>query len=207
MVINAADGRTVVCDPYDASYGYLMPEDEADLITVSHDHTDHNATSCIRGEPKVIKGAGKFSEDGIDITGVSTWHDNEGGRLRGENTVYNIRMDNINFVHMGDIGHVLEKHQVEMLRPCDILAVPVGGVFTVDWEGACRIVRQLDPQVVIPIHYHTPLSRLRIDSHEKFTERFLEIRSVDMWDGKRSDIPGNTTVYLLRPCGEAVETV
>ncbi|MFH1415924.1 MAG: MBL fold metallo-hydrolase [Elusimicrobiota bacterium] len=206
MVLNTADGITVVCDPYDDSYGYVMPADKADIITVSHDHTDHNASWRIQGEPTVIKGAGKYSEYGISMTGVSTWHDNEGGRSRGSNTVFNIRIDNINFVHMGDIGHVLEKHQAEMLRPCDILAVPVGGVFTVDWEGAARIVEQLDPRIVIPIHYHTPSSRLRIDTHEKFTGRFLETRSMELWDGNRSDIPENITVCLLQPCGEVKET-
>lgn len=202
MVLESVSGLKVMCDPYDNSCGYTQPQEEADIVTVSHDHFDHNAVSIVKGSPIVIKETGELEEKGIKIKGIHTWHDTENGSSRGGNIVYRLEIDNINFVHMGDIGHVLTGDQINDLKPCDILSVPVGGVYTVDADGAREIVNQLDPQVVIPIHYHTPSNKIGLNPVDEFLKDFLEVKRDKIWEGTRRDIPEQVVVHVLMAHGE-----
>lgn len=202
MVLESVSGLKVLCDPYDDSCGYSPPADAVDIVTVSHDHFDHNAVDVVKGAPVIFKETGEFKEEGIEIRGIHTWHDTEGGNKRGSNIVYRFEIDNINFIHMGDVGHVLTEEQVADIKPCDILAVPVGGVYTVDAGGAREIVSQLDPQIVIPVHYHTPSNKIGLNTAEDFLKDFPEVRREEIWEGTRGDIPERVMIYVLAAHGE-----
>lgn len=203
MVIESVDGVRIMCDPYDDSVGYSLPDKEViDIVTISHDHFDHNAVDTIMGTPKTFREDGEFIERGIKIIGVHTWHDTEEGGKRGGNIAYKFVIDNINFIHLGDIGHILTEQQVKCLTPCDILAVPVGGVFTVDAAGAQEIVKQLNPRIVIPIHYDTPSNKVGLNSADTFMKGFMEVKREKIWTGVRSDIPNQIVVWMLKAHGE-----
>lgn len=202
MLIETSEDIKILTDPYDESLGYKLPDDEVDIVTISHDHFDHNAYVKIKGSPIVIREEGEFRERGIKIKGIHTWHDNKEGRLRGDNIAYKFEIDNINFVHLGDLGHLLSDEQVKELRPCDILAVPVGGVFTINAKAARDIVDQLNPQVVIPMHYATPSNKAGLDSEEEFIKEYLEVKRVKNWIGSRANIPRQTIIYVLLAHGE-----
>jgi L-ascorbate metabolism protein UlaG (beta-lactamase superfamily) len=205
MVLETFGGTKIMCDPYDESYGYELPKEEVDILTVSHmQHCDHNAVEIVRGNPKIINETGEYEEKGLKIKGIHTWHDSEFGSKRGDNIVYRFEVDNIFFVHMGDIGHILTDDQVKEITPCDILAVPVGGTYTVDADEAYEIVKQLNPQVVIPIHYHTPSNRIGLDTAEHFLEKFLEIKREKIWEGSRVNITNFQTAYALYAHGEKI---
>ncbi len=202
VVLESLSGLKILCDPYDKSIGYSLPTEEVDIITVSHNHFDHNAVGFVKGSPKVIRKTGEYYEDRININGIHTWHDSEMGRLRGNNISYRIEMDNISFVHLGDLGHVLEIHQVNALMPCDILFIPVGGIYTLDVDSAYEVVKQLKPQIVIPIHYHTPSNKTGIDSADNFIDKFLEVRNMKTVQVNRKNIPRHIAVYFLMAQGE-----
>jgi len=153
---------TVVIDPYDAQFTGLSPLKLAgDIVCVTHAHQDHNNVSAVAQteEDKVpfeISGPGEYEKNGVNIEGVGSFHDDSKGRERGKNTIYNITLDEINFVHLGDLGQKkLTQEQVEQLSNCDVLFIPVGGVFTIDGRDAPDIIAQLDPRIVVPIHYKT----------------------------------------------------
>lgn len=145
---------TVVTDPYDSSVGLKFPKHvEANVITVSHDHDDHNATTQIEGSPYVISGPGEYEVKGVSIFGLSTFHDDQKGKERGHNTMYRMEVDGISIVHLGDLGHHLSSEQVDELDGVSILMIPVGGVFTIDPTVAAQIVSDIEPLIVIPMHY------------------------------------------------------
>lgn len=146
---------TVVTDPYDsAKVGLKFPKlDGADIVTVSHDHGDHNATGNVDGAPFIISGPGEYEIKGVTVVGVSSFHDDQNGAERGANTIYKITIDDIRVCHLGDLGHKLSDDQLTKIGDVDVLLIPVGGVYTIDAKKAAEVVAQLEPLVVVPIHY------------------------------------------------------
>ncbi len=200
--IKVSSGVRIICDPYGEGTGYSIPRAAADIVTVSHDHFDHSAVDTVSGDPEVIRTEGEFSVKGVDIRGVSSWHDSEGGAKRGPNLIFSIKADNMNLVHLGDIGEVPDDEKAGVLRPCDILAVPVGGVFTIGAEEAFRAVEKLSPQAVIPIHYHTPSNTLGLSDSGEFLSKFMDVRRVKSLDITRERLPEMAAVFQLKALGE-----
>ena len=172
----------ILTDPFDDSIGYPIPDVTPDLITESHQHFDHNAHRFIKGNYKLIKDPGNFEEFGTRITGVVTYHDKSHGSERGKNIVFKIEFpDEMNVVHLGDLGHILDEKTVRILRPVNILLIPVGGYFTIEPDEAKRICEQLKPNVIIPMHYRTKYMNFPIKSVESFLRHFPsnKVKNVD----------------------------
>lgn len=146
---------SIVTDPYESAVlGIAYPKHvSCDIVTVSHNHADHNATKILEGSPFVVNGPGEYEIKGVGIVGISVFHDNEGGVKRGQNTVYRIEIDGMSVVHLGDLGHTLTDSQVESLGVVDILFVPVGGVYTINAQEAANVVHEVEPSMVIPMHF------------------------------------------------------
>ncbi len=176
--ILSEDGTVVVTDPYDASIGYSVPELRADVVTVSHEHYDHNNVAAVKGNPEVVKGAGEHIVDGMRFFGVSTYHDTVNGAERGENIVFLFDIDGMRLCHLGDLGHVLEGYQLAAIREraIDVLFIPVGGIYTIDARGASEVFAQLEPRITIPMHYKTPPLRLNIAGVDAFLEGKKRVR-------------------------------
>lgn len=148
---------TVVCDPFDSMIGLKFPKHvEADVVTVSHDHRDHNAVGEVEGSPFVVHGPGEYEIKGIGVVGYGVYHDNEKGAKRGKNTMYRIEVDGVSIVHLGDLGHTLSSDEVDELDGVNVLMVPVGGFYTIDAAAAVTVVNDIEPLIVIPMHYGRP---------------------------------------------------
>ena len=153
--ITAENGIKIVMDPYANMFGYKLPKIDANIVTTSHNHRDHNNVSAVKGNFVHIKDPGTFSQEGIDIKGIQTFHDKVSGNKRGKNIVYNFRIDGLNICHCGDLGHLLSPEQINEIGKVDILLLPIGGRATLDASGAAEVMKQLNPAVVIPMHYRT----------------------------------------------------
>ncbi len=149
---------TVVTDPFDSlMVGLKFPKHvSADAVTVSHDHEDHNAVKEIEGTPFIVRGPGEYEVKGVGIVGLGSYHDDEKGAKRGKNTIYRIEIDGIAIVHLGDLGHPLTTKEVDELDGVSVLLVPVGGVYSLDPAAAVAVVNEIEPLVVIPMHYSRP---------------------------------------------------
>jgi len=144
----------LVTDPFNPErVGIKFPKVEADIVTVSHEHEDHNMVSRIEGAKMVIEEPGEYELLGVSIIGIPSFHDDVGGKLRGENTIYVIEMDGLRVAHLGDLGHKLNDKTVDAMGDIDILMIPVGGVYTIGPKIAADIVREFEPGVTIPMHY------------------------------------------------------
>ncbi len=153
FLLTGTGGVKVLTDPFDEKVGYPLPKVEVDVVTVSHQHFDHNATHLLPGKPAVVEGPGRHTAAGIEIRGVATFHDQERGANRGANTVFVIGMDGLNVCHLGDIGHILSPESAAEIGAVDVLCVPVGGFYTIDGKVARETVDQLKPAVILPMHY------------------------------------------------------
>lgn len=164
-----AKGVVLVTDPYSSlDTGLKFPKVEADIVTVSHDHQDHNAISQVGGGPVIIRGPGEYEIKGIRIFGLSSFHDQDKGAKRGRNTIYQIKMDNLVLIHLGDLGEKLTQEQIELLGRVDVLMIPVGGIFTISASEAAKIAADLEPRIVIPMHYKVPGLKFELEEVEKF---------------------------------------
>ena len=148
----------VVTDPYDPDMvGLKFPKHTlADVVTVSHAHPDHNFINAVdQGETEmvVISGPGEYEVKGVDILGIAAFHDPNGGKDRGKNTLYRIDIDGISVVHLGDLGHKLTEEQEAAVGSVDVLFIPVGGFYTIDAKMAVEVVTALEPAIVVPMHY------------------------------------------------------
>ena len=138
------------------------------IVTVSHQHPGHSAVTSVLGSPRVIAGPGEYEVGGIEIVGVSTFHDFERGKKRGKNTVYVIELDDIVVCHLGDLGHMPTTEQLGQMRKVDVLLIPVGGDVIIDAAQAVEVISLIEPKIVIPMHYRTGEGDNRLDTVDRF---------------------------------------
>lgn len=164
---------SVVFDPYDPTFtGLGKLKLEADIVCVSHSHKDHNfveAVTSASGKPFVISGPGEYEKSGVNIVGVASFHDDSQGKERGKNTIYNMAIDGVNIVHLGDFGQKkLTQDQVEQLSNCDVLLIPVGSVYTISGKEAGDIIAQIEPKIIVPMHYKIDGIKFDLDGVKTF---------------------------------------
>jgi L-ascorbate metabolism protein UlaG (beta-lactamase superfamily) len=185
-----SDGITVITDPFNKEIGLKPPNCEADIITVSHDHSDHNNVSALRGHPFIIDCAGEYDVKDVLVEGVDSYHDDKEGALRGPNIIYRMEIDDISIVHLGDLGVSLNDAQLEKLAGTDILFVPVGGKYTLDAKGAVEVISQIEPRIVIPMHYKIDGLKLDIDPVDKFIKELsIEPSKEEKLKISKKDLP------------------
>lgn len=158
----------VVTDPYEEKVAKLPKDLEADVVTVSHDHGDHNAVDKLKRKGFVVDGPGEYEVSGVSVIGVAGWHDDKRGEERGNNTMYVIEMDGLRLLHLGDVGHKLSESQLEEIGAIDVVFVPVGGVYTIDAKTAVEVTRQVDPWIIVPMHYALGNNELKLGGVETF---------------------------------------
>lgn len=165
------DGQvSIIIDPFSEELGLKVPKMEADLLLVTHNHYDHNNIKAVSGGPFLINGAGEYEFKGVNVQGIPSFHDDSGGSQRGLNTIYTIEAEEIQLCHLGDFGQKeLTPSQLEQIGGIDILIIPVGGTYTIDSKQAAKIINQIEPRVVIPMHYHLPkLDKIKLEGVDKF---------------------------------------
>ncbi len=188
----------LVTDPFDATLKYPWPQPSANIVTVSHLHPGHNNPAGVDGAPKVVNRPGEYEIKGVFIVGLPTFHDAAQGANRGRNTTYLMEMEDLRLCHLGDLGHAPSSKQIEELSEVDVLFIPVGGISTIDAKGAAEIIRLLNPRIVVPMHYRTPVTPW-LEPLEKFTAG-MGLRDVvpqAKLTVTRSNVPSETRVMVM----------
>jgi L-ascorbate metabolism protein UlaG (beta-lactamase superfamily) len=177
----------VVTDPYGEGMGYNFPKDiSTEILTVSHDHFDHNNIAALKSFDAMLKGkTGKFDDGDIKVKGVFTYHDVDPNSEKGTNTIYTYEINKIKICHLGDLGHELSEELLKNIGKVDVLMIPVGGFFTIDAEKAVKVVNSINPKVVIPMHYETDETKISFEDLlapvEDFTSKLKD------WEVKQAD--------------------
>ncbi|NLU36107.1 MAG: MBL fold metallo-hydrolase [Clostridiales bacterium] len=179
FLITSSTGVRILTDPFDETVGYKVPEAEADIVTTSHDHFDHNYVKAVKGEYVHINTSGRHNVKGIEILGVDTFHDEAGGSKRGSNVVFTYLVDGMKICHLGDLGHILTEEQLNQIGRVDILLLPVGGTFTIDYREASELAGKMNPRLIIPMHFKTPVMSFNIDGVDKFVAGKDSVESID----------------------------
>lgn len=195
----------IVIDPFDEKLGLNVPKLSADILLMTHQHHDRNNTSAIKGEPFVIDGPGEYEVKGVFIQGIPSFHDNSQGKERGLNTIYKFETEDLKFCHLGDLGqNQLTDEQLEAIDAVDILMIPVGGTYTIDSAEAQKIIGQIEPKIVIPMHYALPKHKDKdLDDVNKFLKTMGKnsVTPQDKLTIKQKDLPkeGAMEIVVLQP--------
>lgn len=156
------EGMIVIMDPFKTEdTGLAFPKDVADIVTISHDHGDHNNLEAITGPVTrsstfVVDKEGEYEIGGVEIAATKMYHDKVEGVERGKNIIMHIRMDGINVLHLGDLGHSLSEAQIEKIGSVDVLMAGVGGVTSLEIDEMMELIKDIQPSFVIPMHYKVP---------------------------------------------------
>lgn len=204
FLVTTDQGVRIILDPYESgAYGgqlaYGKITDQADLALTTHDHADHNDTKSLPGSPQVVRGSGPKTLKGISIKGVPTYHDPSKGSERGENTIFILSVDGMQLCHLGDLGHVLNPKEIADIGPVDVLLIPVGGYFTIDAKEATRVAEQINPRILIPMHYKTEKCGFPIAPVDDFLKGKVGIKKAGKSETAfdKASLPGNTEIVVL----------
>jgi L-ascorbate metabolism protein UlaG (beta-lactamase superfamily) len=173
FLIISSSGTKIITDPYEpGAFGgtldYKAIGIEPDIVTVSHEHADHNYVEGLPDHFELISHAGSRIVRGIEFRGIETYHDRQEGALRGLNIVFVMHVDRMRLCHLGDLGYELGTGDVERIGPVDILFVPVGGYYTIGPEIATQVIERLNPKIAVPMHYKTDRTDMPIKPVDDF---------------------------------------
>ena len=203
--ITSQTGLKLITDPYETGLSprflYAPVNESADIVTVSHSHGDHDNVSAVSVNHVIIRNAGVTTVKGLEIKGVMTFHDKVKGAELGTNIIFTFQMDGLRLAHLGDLGHPLSSEQIAELKGTDILFVPAGGGNPQDFQDIIALCHQLQPRLVIPMHFSTihclsqkykaedlvrlvPSTKIIDDNH------FLFIKD---------NLPASTQMFILDP--------
>ncbi len=192
-------GHSLVTDPYDGHVGYTLPDIEAGIVLISHDHADHNNVAIVKRDPLVVRDPSPRDIAGVKVVGFPTYHDSKGGAERGSNIVFKWEMQDMTFVHLGDLGHPLDATLQRELLDADVLFVPVGGTFTFEPAIASETVKALAPHLAVPMHFRNEACSFPIETEVPFVSHFSQVERT----GKvpvyvsRDNIPSQTIVLVM----------
>ena len=229
FLITSDAGTKIITDPYATSSSVTYDEikESADIVTVSHEHGDHNNVAVVGGNPAVVKGEGskwvlpsaifetssvrssipEIDKDKKEIgymkfDGIPTHHDEAGGSQRGNNIIFCFEVDGIRVCHLGDLGHQLDDKDVALMGRVDILLVPVGGNYTIDAKVATDVCGKLAPKVIIPMHFRNErCSNFPVAGVDDFLQGKGNVTELDTSEKefKQGELPATTQIIVLKP--------
>lgn len=191
---------TVVIDPYNPKLGLKMPKLDADVLILTHDHFDHNYKEAIKGDYLLLDSPGEYEVRESFFQGITSFHDDKEGKEWGTNTIFTMDIDGIHVCHLGDLGTELSNEQLEAMNGVDILMVPVGGTYTIDAKTAVKVINDVSPKIVIPMHYKTAGStKDDIASLDKFlSEIGEEPDTLEKLKIMKKDLPEEMKIVVLK---------
>lgn len=205
FLITSDQGVRIITDPYesgayDGRIAYGPISDEADVVTVSHDHGDHNHAAGVRGSPQVLKVPGSWVIQGVPLRGMGTFHDAVRGAERGPNTIFCLEVDGIRVCHLGDLGHPLGSEELTAIGQVDLLLPPVGGrPATLEPQEITELIEAMRPRLVIPMHFKTPKIGFPFRPLDDFLQGKEGVRRLNATEVtlKREGLPARMETWVL----------
>lgn len=182
---------SILTDPFSKDIGLKPPRIKDDLVLVTHQHYDHNNVEDAPPQAMLINGPGEYEKNGIYIKGILSYHDKQQGKERGLNTIYILKAEDIKICHLGDFGQdKFEGHQLDDIGDVDILMIPVGGKYTIDYKEAVELIGLIEPKIIIPMHYKVKGLDVDIESEDKFVKELgLTPEKVDKFKIVKKNLP------------------
>ncbi len=201
FLITSGSGLKILTDPYEvySSLKYAPVNVSADIVTISHDHQDHNNAAAIGGQPAIVKTAGMNNVKGMTVKGIATWHDNVQGARSGPNIVFCFSVDGLRFCHLGDLGHKLSAEQLAEIGSVDVVFIPVSGGPTIDAKTATEVSIDLKAKLVIPMHYKTSKIGFALAPVDDFLVGKQNVKKISgsTYELRLAELPASPLIVVL----------
>ena len=191
------NGTKVLLDPFDSSVGYKVYDENADIITVSHHHRDHDYTEIVKGNPIIIDREGTYNKHNINLRGIPSFHDKTKGANRGKNTIFVFDIEGYKICHLGDLGYVLSDEEIKNIGEVNILMLPVGGFFTIDAKEAAEVALKINSNYIIPMHYKRSAVDLPISGVDLFVKEMGNFEKVGDTIKLGGELEGHNKVKIM----------
>lgn len=194
-----AKDASILIDPFSKEIGLKPPKIKDNIVLVTHEHYDHNNLEGLNSDSFVIRNPGEYEKGGIAVYGILSYHDKSEGKERGLNTIYIIKVEDTILCHLGDLGQSkLTDEQVENIGDVDILMIPVGGTYTIDAKEAVGVISQIEPKIIIPMHYKLPGLASNLVGVDKFIKELgLAPEKMDKLKIAKKNLPIEETKLIL----------
>jgi len=203
FLITSDNGTKIITDPYTAggALKYAEIKESADVVTVSHEHFDHNNVASVGGTPQVYKGPAPSEIKGVKFTGTATFHDDTKGSQRGSNMIICMEADGVRVCHLGDLGHPLSPQEVEIIGKVDIALAPCGGFYTINADVATEVTGKLNPRVIIPMHFKNERCEFPVAGVDEFLKdkKNVQMMTVSEVEFKAGKLPSAKQIVVLKP--------
>lgn len=182
---------SILIDPFSKEIGLRAPRLADPIMLVTHEHYDHNNVKEAPAETFIIRGPGEYEKSGIYFEGINSYHDAVEGKERGFNTIYVIRTEDMRLCHLGDLGQTtLTDEQLQALGTVDILFIPIGGTYTINGKQAAALINDIEPKIIIPMHYKVPGLQIDLEGPESFLKEIgLKPEKVDNYRINKKTLP------------------
>ncbi len=201
---NKSELTSIVIDPFSEEIGLRLPKLQADIVLVTHSHSDHNNIKGVEGSPFLIQEPGEYEIKKVFVQGISAWHDQKQGQERGPNIIYTIEAEDLRLCHLGDFGQKeLTEEQMDKIGNVDVLMIPIGGVYTISAKEAIKVMSQIEPRIIIPMHYQIPKlkTKIKLDGLDKLLKvmGIKNIEPINKLSIKSKDIsPEEAKIIVLK---------
>lgn len=179
FLITSKNDFKILTDPFPSTIGYKVQDIEANIVTISHHHFDHNCLKFVRGDYALIDKPGETLFNKMLFKGFHSYHDDVMGAKRSLNTIFTFDVDNITICHLGDLGYIPSKEEISTLGPINVLFIPVGGNYTIDSTQAAEVCRLINPNIIVPMHYKTPALNFDLDKLDNFLVNMGNFKKVN----------------------------
>ncbi|MCE5330082.1 MBL fold metallo-hydrolase [bacterium] len=201
FVIQSKDGIRIGMDPYNERVKYKLPDVSVDVVTISHAHYDHSNSNLFKGNPEIIDKTGIYDFKGIPINGFPSFHDNKHGKSRGNNIIFKFEVDGIKFAHLGDYGSVADEKTLSEIKNLDIIFIPVGGVFTINYREAINLINELNPKIAVPMHFKEKDTHVGVDDINPFKNSLDDLSKVkemgNSFEISKEELPFSTEIWIM----------
>ncbi|MBN1370113.1 MAG: MBL fold metallo-hydrolase [Dehalococcoidaceae bacterium] len=190
---------TIVTDPFLPEAAGSLSRTNADILCLSYQKPEEAGEVKIGGEPYIIQGPGEYEVGGVLVIGIPSFQDESKGSIRGKNTIYALEIEELAICYLGKLGHMLTDEQIEVIGNVDILLLPVGGNVTINATQAARLVRNIEPNIVIPMYYKTPAANEELDPVDKFLNEIGSqgLTAQAKLNISKNSLPQGTQIVLL----------
>lgn len=199
FLIKNSIGKRILTDPFDIDIGYIPYKGNVDVVTMSHLHFDHSCTKYFDNSTRIINKLGTYELDYCKITSFPSFHDNCGGIKRGQNIIFKYNIDGFNLCHLGDLGHPLSSDIIKAIGYIDVLFIPVGDNFTISLDNAKKVIEEISPRYIVPMHYKSQDLNFTLEGVDKFLLKMKKYKkmnsSVLSLDSK--SLPSESTIVIL----------